>query len=298
MSAVEALQTCLAAEHAAVYGYGVLGGVLAGVDAVGRSSRPRPTTATRPPGQPRRADQLISDRMADAGRGRAGLPTSVRGRGRGAAAARWRVLESRTARRSTPSRCRQTVTTEPARRRRHPHRLRRPRRGLGRATRRPSPASRRDPSAGSTPSAAGTASSRRTRARDSARRPRRVVGAPDQVGTGDRLEQQQMARLRLVQTADQPVDDPGRRARPEHEVRPAGAGETTPSSSATRLQRPDHVVPTATTRPPAALGGVDQPRRRLGDLEALRHRRLVLLGAGDPGVQDDGATATPSHISR
>ncbi|MEP6650961.1 MAG: ferritin-like domain-containing protein [Lapillicoccus sp.] len=30
MSAVEALQSCLAAEHAALYGYGVVGGVLAG----------------------------------------------------------------------------------------------------------------------------------------------------------------------------------------------------------------------------------------------------------------------------
>jgi hypothetical protein len=32
MSSFEALQRCLAAEHAAVYGYGVVGGVLAGID--------------------------------------------------------------------------------------------------------------------------------------------------------------------------------------------------------------------------------------------------------------------------
>jgi hypothetical protein len=32
MSSPDALQRCLAAEHAAVYGYGVVGGVLAGID--------------------------------------------------------------------------------------------------------------------------------------------------------------------------------------------------------------------------------------------------------------------------
>ena len=31
MSALDALQDCLAAEHAACYGYGVLGGALAGI---------------------------------------------------------------------------------------------------------------------------------------------------------------------------------------------------------------------------------------------------------------------------
>lgn len=36
MSSVEALQRCLAAEHAAVYGYGVVGGVLAGIDTAGK----------------------------------------------------------------------------------------------------------------------------------------------------------------------------------------------------------------------------------------------------------------------
>lgn len=36
MSSLEALQRCLAAEHAAVYGYGVVGGVLAGIDKAGK----------------------------------------------------------------------------------------------------------------------------------------------------------------------------------------------------------------------------------------------------------------------
>jgi hypothetical protein len=38
---VEALQDCLAAEHAAVYGYGVLGGVLAGESAPGSADQER-----------------------------------------------------------------------------------------------------------------------------------------------------------------------------------------------------------------------------------------------------------------
>lgn len=36
---LDALQGCLAAEHAAVYGYGVVGGVLAGLTAVGSAAR-------------------------------------------------------------------------------------------------------------------------------------------------------------------------------------------------------------------------------------------------------------------
>ena len=39
MTAVDALQDCLAAEHATVYGYGVLGGVLAGTTAADDLSR-------------------------------------------------------------------------------------------------------------------------------------------------------------------------------------------------------------------------------------------------------------------
>src|SRR5262245_57910225 len=39
MTMVEALQSCLAAEHAAIYGYGVLGGVLAGTAATADLSR-------------------------------------------------------------------------------------------------------------------------------------------------------------------------------------------------------------------------------------------------------------------
>ncbi|HEY7044963.1 MAG TPA: ferritin-like domain-containing protein [Nocardioidaceae bacterium] len=58
MTAVDALQECLAAEHAAVYGYGVLGGVLAGVTPVGSSEQQRAASAYVE--HRRRRDELTS----------------------------------------------------------------------------------------------------------------------------------------------------------------------------------------------------------------------------------------------
>jgi hypothetical protein len=46
MTALDALQDCLAAEHAAVYGYGVLGGVVAG-EAAGSAAQELGATAYR-----------------------------------------------------------------------------------------------------------------------------------------------------------------------------------------------------------------------------------------------------------
>ncbi len=65
MTGLEALQTCLAAEHAGVYGYGVIGGVIAGV--AGASSDQQLAATAYVEHRRRRDDlvRLISDQGAD-----------------------------------------------------------------------------------------------------------------------------------------------------------------------------------------------------------------------------------------
>ena len=95
-----------------------------------------------------------------------------------------------------------------------------------------------------------------------------------------------MAGLGLVQPGEQPARPPAPAASDEStsDVQPSYGRHRALAEAAVSRARTT-VVPTATTRPPAARVSVDQPGRRLRDREPLRLRRLVRLLAGHAGVQ-------------
>ena len=83
-------------------------------------------------------------------------------------------------------------------------------------------------------------------------RDRFAIGRSHERAPGDRFEQQQVRRARVVPAGDQAVDDAWRATRPEDQIRPACRGCTVPSGSAADSTARVAVVPTAITRPPDA----------------------------------------------
>src|SRR5215218_6958302 len=97
------------------------------------------------------------------------------------------------------------------------------------------------------------------------------------------LEQLQVRRLALVPTGEQPVDRAERPLRGHNEARPAAAFTYGAARLGDGLERPHDGRADGDHAPVPAVNGVDERRRRRGDVEALGEGRLPMLGRGDAG---------------
>ena len=134
---------------------------------------------------------------------------------------------------------------------------------------------------------AGRASSRRTRARGSDAATASLVGDPDKVGTGYGLEEQQVTRLRLVQSGDQPGHHTGRPSPADDQIGPACTWPYRAVWLSRRLQGSSHSRPDRDHASTGSTSVIDEAGRGLRHREPLRRWRFMLLRRRQPGVQGE-----------